>query len=108
MSVPEFLVVFITTPDKKVADHLSEVLVETKTAACVNIIPRVHSIFHWEGALSEEEESLLIVKARADAFEEELVPLVTEHHPYDVPEIIALPIVRGSQPYLAWMEDETG
>lgn len=103
-----FLVVFITTPDQQVADYLSRILVETKTAACVNIIPGVSSIFHWEGAISEEEECLLIVKTPSAYFEDKLVPLVKEHHPYQVPEMIAFPIVRGSKDYLDWMKEETG
>lgn len=108
MAEYSFLVVFITAPHQQVAEHLSRILVETKTAACVNIIPRVNSFFHWEGAVSEEEEYLLIVKTRSSYFEDKLVPLVKEHHPYQVPEIIALPIVRGSKDYLDWMKEETG
>ncbi len=108
MTEHAFLVVFITTPDEQVAEHLSHILVDTKTAACVNVIPRVNSFFHWQGAISEEKECLLIVKTRSSYFEDKLVPLIREHHPYDVPEIIALPIVRGSKDYLEWMQKETG
>jgi len=108
MTEHNFLVVFITTPDEQVAENLSRVLVETKTAACVNIIPRVNSIFHWDGAISEEKETLLIVKTHSSYFEDKLIPLVQEHHPYQVPEIIALPIIEGSKAYLEWMKEETG
>lgn len=108
MSSVDFLVVLITVPDAVVAERLSNKLMETKSAACVNIISDVRSIFSWQGGLSTEDELLLIVKTRTSFFEERIVPLVEEHHPYEVPEIIALPILKGSKPYLAWMEAETG
>ncbi len=107
MSSQDFLVVLITTPDEKVAEHISEVLVEEKAAACVNIVSHVKSFFSWQGSLSTEDEVLMVVKTREEYFEERIVPLVQEHHPYEVPEIIALPIVRGSEDYLEWMGGET-
>lgn len=107
MSTPEFVVVLITTPDKKASEGLAKVLVETQSAACVSIIPHVDSIFRWQGSISEEGESVLIVKTRAAYFDEKIVPLVEEHHPYEVPEVIALPILKGSERYLAWIEEET-
>lgn len=107
MTSTPFVVVLITTPDKDSAVRISEILVKEKVAACVNIIPKVRSIFPWEGSISAEDETLLIVKSNSAFFEDRLVPLVRDHHPYDVPEIIALPIFKGSKPYMEWMEEET-
>lgn len=107
MTATDFLVVLITAPDKQTAERLSQVIMEGKKAACVNIIPQVDSIFRWQGSISTEQEVLLILKTKTTIFEDQLVPLVKEHHPYDVPEIIALPLVMGSKEYLNWMEEET-
>lgn len=106
MEASNFVVVLITAPDEKTAAQLANVLMEEQQAACVNMISGVSSIFPWEGKLSNEQEVLLIVKTRGKNFTERFVPLVKEHHPYEVPEIIALPVVNGSQEYLAWMEGE--
>lgn len=106
-SPQDFWVVLVTTPDEKVAEEIAERLVEENIAACVNILPRLESLFSWQGNLSKEEETLMIVKTRKAYFEERVVPLVQAHHPYEVPEIIALPIVGASASYLHWMVEET-
>jgi len=72
-------------------------------AACVNILPKVHSIYHWEGAINFDEEVMLLCKTDTKVFESEFIPAVIALHPYQVPEIIAIPIVLGSQDYLGWM-----
>jgi periplasmic divalent cation tolerance protein len=77
------------------------------TAACVNVMTPVTSLYTWEGEINRDEEMLLIVKSRADLFEEDLIPAVKAVHPYDVPEIIALPIIMGSEDYLGWIKDVT-
>jgi periplasmic divalent cation tolerance protein len=100
------LVVFITAPDLKIGEEIAGGLLKQKLAACVNLTP-VHSTFNWEGKASQEDEVLLIVKTRADLFEDHLVPAVQALHPYEVPEIIALPVVMGSTSYLNWIEEET-
>jgi periplasmic divalent cation tolerance protein len=101
------LVVLITAPSSDVAQHIAEALLAQKLAACVNILPGVQSLYSWEGSLHTDTEVLLLVKTRADLFETRLVPAVQQIHPYEVPEIIALPIQLGSQAYLDWIEDVT-
>jgi periplasmic divalent cation tolerance protein len=107
MSPQDFWVVLVTTPDEKVAGEIAEKLVEEDIAACVNILPGVKSLFSWQRKLSREEETLMIVKTRRAFFKDRVVPLIQEHHPYQVPEIIALPIAGASESYLHWMAEET-
>lgn len=100
------LVVFCTVPDLARARQIGTVLVEKQLAACVNLVPAVESIFRWEGAISRESEVLAVIKTSAARFgelERELVAL----HPYEVPEVIALPVTAGSAAYLAWVVAET-
>ena len=93
------IVVLITAGSKEEADKLSRGLVEEKLAFCVNSVPGVQSTYYWEDKLCVDAEFLLIAKTRRDRFEE-LEKWVRANHSYDVPEVIALPIVAGSEPYL--------
>lgn len=102
-----FLLVLITAPDLETARKLAQALVARKIAACVNISPGLTSIYSWKGALEEDQEVLMMVKTRKELLESLLIPLVREIHPYELPEIIALPIVGGSQAYLDWIREET-
>ena len=102
-----FIIVLITAPSRQVAESIARQLVESKLAACVNILPSVRSIYTWEGAVQEEDEVLLLVKSRAELFHQRLVPAVRAMHPYEVPEIIALPVLMGSEPYLDWLRAST-
>ena len=99
------IVVFITTISKEEADKISELLLNKRKAACVNIVPKMDSRFWWQGKLDSAEESLLIVKTKASALPE-IVDLVKGAHSYSVPEIIALPIIGGSEAYLNWVDAE--
>jgi periplasmic divalent cation tolerance protein len=103
----ESIVALITAPSKEVAERIARALVENRLAACVNLVAPIRSIYTWEGKTCDEEEVLLVVKTTLAAFEGGLMPLVTSLHPYQVPEIIALPIVRGSRGYLEWIERAT-
>ena len=103
----KYLVIMITAPSLEVADEIAFRLVERKLAACVNTVVPISSIYAWEGKVTRDEEVLLVVKARAEGFEERFVPAVQELHPYEVPEIIALPIVMGLGSYLSWMDEVT-
>ena len=100
------VVVRITVPDVKAARKLAKPLVEEGLAACVSIVPGVRSIYRWEGKTCDEQELLLVVKTRRSCFEA-LERRVRELHPYSVPEVIALPIVEGSAPYLDWLAATT-
>ena len=106
-SVSKHVVIFITASSYEEAHKISEALVSQKKAACVNIVPKVNSIFTWKGKLEESEESMLIVKTRAKLFPD-VVTLVKWLHSYEVPEIIALPIIEGNPDYLEWIDKETG
>jgi periplasmic divalent cation tolerance protein len=99
----EFLIVLCTCPDPSVAAAVARLVVESGDAACANRIDDVRSVFRWEGAVHEENESLLLLKTRRDRFEF-LAQRIREAHPYGVPEIIALPIVLGDAPYLEWID----
>jgi len=100
-----YIVVFITTANAEEAQQISRVLLNQRKAACVNIVSKVSSLFWWQDKLDSEVESLLIVKTKASQLNE-LVRLVKEIHSYDVPEIIALPIVGGNRDYLEWIDKE--
>ena len=102
----EALVVFVTTPTAERAAELARALVQERLAACGNVVPGLRSIYRWEGKVHDEGEALLVLKttrARFEALRERVLAL----HPYEVPEVIALPIEAGSAPYLAWIAAET-
>lgn len=101
-----FILVMITTPSPETGKQIAEALVTQKLAACVNVLPGIRSIYAWKGALQQDDESLLIVKSRLELFEA-LQAAVRSLHPYEVPEIIALPVVAGAQSYLDWWRAET-
>jgi len=107
MAKPAYLVVFITTSSYEEARKIADALVDLKKAACVNIVPKVSSLFRWKGKIEDVEESLMVVKTRAELFPD-VVSTVKSIHSYEVPEIIALPIIEGDPDYLAWLKEETG
>jgi periplasmic divalent cation tolerance protein len=99
------IVIFVTTGSEEEAHKVAELLLERRKAACVNIMPGVDSSFWWQGKLNSARESLLIIKTRASLLSE-VIELVKSVHSYDVPEIIALPIIGGNEDYLKWIDDE--
>lgn len=105
MESSPYIVLLITTATAEEAQRISRVLLEQKKVACVNIVPRVNSLFWWQDKLDSAEESLLIVKTKASLLSE-IVSLVKEIHSYDIPELIALPIIGGNQDYLEWIQKE--
>jgi periplasmic divalent cation tolerance protein len=100
------IVVLVTAASKQQAGRIGRALVRAKLAACVNVLPGIRSIFRWEGKISDEREVLLIVKSRADLFNR-LAAEVKRLHSYQVPEVIAFPIVYGAADYLAWVQKAT-
>ena len=102
----EALVALITAPSSEEGEAIACALVEEKLAACVNVIPSVTSIYRWRGELQKEGEVLLVVKSRRGLFDR-LAARVRELHSYQVPEIIALPVILGDEDYLRWLSEAT-
>lgn len=100
------VIVYITAPSEDEGARIAKMLVEERLAACVNIIKEIRSIYRWEEKLEDDREVLLIVKTRKELFDN-LSTRVSELHSYSVPEIIALPIVDGSQDYIKWLSGVT-
>ncbi len=101
-----FLLVMTTCSTLGEAEELAEKLLKVRLIACANIIPGVHSLFHWRGKIEHAGEVVLQVKCRKRYFKD-LVEWIQTHHTYEVPEILALPVVDGSREYLDWMMEET-
>lgn len=101
------LVVYCTCPDQGAAEYIAEAVVTEQLAACVNLVPDVTSIYCWQGEIQHVAELLLIIKTCRTVYPQ-LEARIIELHPYQVPEIIALPIQTGSAAYLAWIADNTG
>ena len=101
-----FIVVLVSCGSEEEAQKIGRALVEERLAACVNILSPVRSIYRWEGKIFDEGEWLLVIKTQAERFRE-LEPRIRSLHSYSVPEIISLPILEGSSPYLAWLEEMT-
>ncbi len=98
-----YIVVFVTCPDKSVAEKIAEDLIKEKLAACVNITGEVNSIYFWQGNIEKDREYLMIIKTTEDLFVD-LERFIKEKHPYTVPEIIGMPIIKGSKEYLNWID----
>ena len=99
------VVVLVTTATEEEAHRIAEMLLNQRKVACVNIVPGLSSLFWWEGKLDSAQEGLLIIKTRASVLPE-LVEAVKEAHSYEVPEIVALPIIDGNEDYLKWIDSE--
>jgi periplasmic divalent cation tolerance protein len=97
-------VVFITTKDSAEAERIAKQLVDEKLAACVNVLPKISSTYRWKGKVVHASEALLLVKT-SDEKLDGLIARVKELHSYEIPEILALPIERGSREYLKWLEE---
>ena len=102
----DFVVVLMTAPDADVAGRMAGILVDEGLVACMNILPGLRSIYRWEGKLCDEPEVLCLMKTRLDLFPA-LRDRIAALHPYQVPEIIALPLAAGSAPDLEWIRNLT-
>jgi periplasmic divalent cation tolerance protein len=99
------LVVFVTAANKRQALKIGKVAIDSRLAACVNVIPSIQSVYRWKGKVIVGEEALVIVKTTDERYPA-LEKLIMAAHSYEVPEIIALPIKRGSKQYLGWVLSE--
>jgi periplasmic divalent cation tolerance protein len=102
--VSERIVVLSTVGKPEEAEAIARALVERGLAACVNIVPRVVSVYRFKGTVERDEERLLLIKTRRERFEALRAALVALH-PYEVPEAIAIPVEGGHQPYLDWLDE---
>ena len=102
----ELRLVLVTAPDPAVAEGLARSLVEERLAACVNVVPGLRSVYRWQGRVEAADELLLLVKTRADRAAA-LAARVRELHPYELPEVVELPVLGGSPAYLDWLRKES-
>jgi len=99
-----FIIVLVTAKDKKEALKISRKLIVSKLAACVNIIEKVDSLFIWKAKIEHSKESLLVIKSKKVKLDK-IIRLVKSMHSYEVPEIIALPVIGGDKQYLRWVDE---
>ena len=102
----QLIVVLCTMPDQATAEKLAKGLIEERLAACVNTIPGVRSFYRWQGKIENDTEVQLLIKTRRGRFDE-LAAWIKANHPYEVPEIVAIPAERVSDEYLAWAVEQT-
>ena len=102
-----YIQVTTTTETKEQAQIIAQHLVETKLAACVQVVGPITSIYRWKGKVENAQEWLCLIKTRDDLYNK-VEAAIKSKHPYETPEIIAVPIVKGSKEYLSWLDDELG
>jgi periplasmic divalent cation tolerance protein len=102
--VSERVVAFSTVARAEDGERIARALVERRLAACVNVVPGVVSVYRWKGEVCRDQELLLVIKTRRDRLEA-LRDALVGLHPYDVPELVALPIEAGHEPYLSWVDE---
>jgi len=98
------IIVFVTASGKAEAKKIAEALLKHKCAACVNIIKNIESFFWWQGKIDKADEALLVIKTKKTKLAQ-IIKLVKSVHSYEVPEIIALPIIGGEKKYLKWINE---
>lgn len=99
--------VLTTVPDGAVAERVARALVEERLAACVNVLPPMASVYRWKGQIESATEQLLLIKTRVGDYAA-VERRIRELHPYELPEVIAVPIVAGLAAYLAWLDHPDG
>jgi periplasmic divalent cation tolerance protein len=100
----EHLLVLSTVGSAEDAERIARALVERRLAACVNVVPGLTSVYRWKGEVQAEPERLLLIKTRVQRFEA-LRQALVELHPYELPEVLAVPLEGGHAPYLAWLDE---
>lgn len=101
----DYRLAITTCPDMEIAETLATALVEERLAACVNILPGARSVYEWQGKVEKEQELVLLIKSRSDRLNA-LETRLLELHPYELPELIVVPLVGGLAPYLSWIETQ--
>jgi len=102
----DVVALLVTAPDEETGRRIARALVEERLAACVNVLPGVRSIYRWKGAVEEASEVMLVAKTRAERTGA-LAARVRALHPYELPEVVALPVTDGSRAYLRWVIAES-
>jgi periplasmic divalent cation tolerance protein len=100
------ILVYTTVADREAAHGLADLLVDARLAACVHVVAGVRSVYRWKGKVEHDDEVQLVIKSEAAQFDA-IAALLREHHPYELPEVVAIRIDRGSQEYLDWIASET-
>jgi len=106
LSASQYQFIFVSTSNPDNAAQIARALVEAKAAACVSILPAIRSIYRWKDEIQDDNETLLMIKGRVDATDR-VEEIVRQHHPYEVPEMVAIPWSQGHAPYLHWLEKVT-
>lgn len=101
----EYVQVFTTTEKKEDAEKIAKAMVEKRLAGCIQIVGPINSMYWWKGNVETAGEWLLLIKSKKELYEE-LEKAIKELHPYETPEIVAVPIVAGSKEYLEWLKNE--
>ncbi len=97
-----YLLILCTCPDSEIAEQLANMLVDQQLAACINIVPGLTSVYRWQGKVENEKEVLLLIKTTRDRYAA-LEAAIQQHHPYELPEVIAVTVDDGSPDYLSWL-----
>jgi periplasmic divalent cation tolerance protein len=106
LALNEFQLLLCTCPDQETASRIASALVEQRLAACVNILPGVRSVYRWQAAIEWGDEQLLLIKSRATRYGD-IEAAIKALHPYELPEVIAVPISAGLPAYLAWIKESS-
>ncbi|MCB1232121.1 MAG: divalent-cation tolerance protein CutA [Verrucomicrobiae bacterium] len=106
MPQDQYLLVLCTFPNAEEARQIGTQLIELQVAACVNLIPQIESIYRWKGEIKQESEVMAVIKTTMNNYAE-IEARIRELHPYDTPEVIAVPIERGATSYLNWISEVT-
>lgn len=104
-NITAYCIVLSSCPSKAIAEALAHKVMDAKCAACIHIVPQITAIYRWKNQVEQAEEVQIILKTRKDKLDG-LEKLVKEHHPYEIPEWLVLPVEGGSQAYLAWLDSE--
>ncbi|MGR9106879.1 MAG: divalent-cation tolerance protein CutA [Gammaproteobacteria bacterium] len=98
----ETILVLCSCPSHSVAKQIAETLLARRLAACINILPGITSVYSWKGKIEQDREDLMLIKTRSSHYGE-VERCIVEQHPYELPEVIAVPVEQGSDPYLTWI-----